>query len=270
MAERVPQALSVALHLDERWTRRQVESTVVMAQPEGRTPPCRLTRAMPPGNRRCGRRPALAAVIVGGWGCWLAEEQVHAPGQPRGARHVRGAARSAPSCQVARAGSAGSRGTGSHDQTWAPVRALYPRTTPEGGSLLLRCRALSSPSPCRFIPAHPQFPPSPSERSEPSTPGSSSRLHTRIYTSSMAFTLRNRARLSLRPTEAGTLNDAAGFAWTLRTAQSLPQKGFRHWASTRPVSRPSRQSAIGPPGSYPNRTHTGWRRRASDQFTATR
>ena len=49
----------------------------------------------------------------------------------------------------------------------------------------------------------------------------------------------------------------------LRTASSLPLlQGFRHWASTRPVSRPSRQSATGPPGSYPDRTHTGKRRRA--------
>src|SRR6266511_2460932 len=45
------------------------------------------------------------------------------------------------------------------------------------GSLLLRCRALSSPSPCRFIPAHPQFPPPPSERSTPHTPGGSSGPH---------------------------------------------------------------------------------------------
>src|SRR6266540_5854256 len=49
----------------------------------------------------------------------------------------------------------------------------------------------------------------------------------------------------------------------LRTAQLLPQKGFRRWASTRPVSRPSRQPATGPPGSYPDGTHTRWRRRAS-------
>src|SRR5215212_370641 len=50
---------------------------------------------------------------------------------------------------------------------------LSRRTTARGhrGSLLLRCRALSSPSPCRFIPAHPQFPPPPSERSEPSYAG---------------------------------------------------------------------------------------------------
>jgi len=32
----------------------------------------------------------------------------------------------------------------------------------------------------------------------------------------------------------------------------LPEKGFRHWASTRSVSRPSRRSATGPPGSYPD------------------
>src|SRR4051812_12814257 len=50
----------------------------------------------------------------------------------------------------------------------------------------------------------------------------------------------------------------------LRTAQSLPLKGFRRWASTRTVSSPSRQPATGLPGDYPDRTHTGWRRRASD------
>src|SRR3954452_20286691 len=48
------------------------------------------------------------------------------------------------------------------------------------------------------------------------------------------------------------------------TAQSLPLKGFRRWASTRTVSSPSRQPATGLPGDYPDRTHTGWRRRASD------
>ena len=48
----------------------------------------------------------------------------------------------------------------------------------------------------------------------------------------------------------------------LQTAWLLPQKGFRRWASTRPVSRPSRQPATGPPGSYPDGTHTRWQRRA--------
>ena len=41
----------------------------------------------------------------------------------------------------------------------------------------------------------------------------------------------------------------------LRTAQSLPLKGFRHWASTRSVSRPSRQSATGPPDELTTKDH---------------
>jgi hypothetical protein len=50
----------------------------------------------------------------------------------------------------------------------------------------------------------PLFPPSPSERSTPPTPGSSSRQHSRFFTASMAFTLRDGARLSLIPLIAGT------------------------------------------------------------------
>ena len=108
----------------------------------------------------------------------------------------------------------------------------------------------------------PQFPPPPSERSAPSTPGGSSGLQSRLFTPSMAFTLKDGARLLLRPRKGGHTNDAAGFASTLRTAQSLPLKGFRRWAPTRPVTRPSRQPATGPPGSYPDGTHTRRRRRA--------
>jgi len=40
----------------------------------------------------------------------------------------------------------------------------------------------------------------------------------------------------------------------LQTAWLLPQKGSWRWASTRPVSRPSRQPATGPPGNYPDGT----------------
>jgi hypothetical protein len=66
-----------------------------------------------------------------------------------------------------------------------------------------------------------------------------------------------RARHSLSPTQrAGYPNDAAGFA------SCYGPQGLRHWAPTRPLSRPSRQSATGPPGSYPDRTSTGQRRRA--------
>jgi hypothetical protein len=49
---------------------------------------------------------------------------------------------------------------------------------------------------------------------------------------------------------------------TLRTARSLPQRGFRRWASTPGVSPQRRQPATGPPGSYPDRTPTGRQRRA--------
>ena len=47
--------------------------------------------------------------------------------------------------------------------------------------------------------APPQFPPSRSERSAPHTPRSSSRLHSRLSTASMAFTLISEARHSLHP-----------------------------------------------------------------------
>ena len=58
----------------------------------------------------------------------------------------------------------------------------------------------------------PLFPPSPSQRSAPSTPRSSSRLNSRLCTASMAFTLKDGARLSLDPAPHGHIHDAAGFA----------------------------------------------------------
>src|SRR6266702_4522323 len=51
----------------------------------------------------------------------------------------------------------------------------------------------------------------------------------------------------------------------LRTASSLPLAGRDRWAPAPPVSRRNRQPATGPPGSYPDRTHTGRRRRAYEQ-----
>ena len=75
----------------------------------------------------------------------------------------------------------------------------------------------------------------------------------------MAFTVNIAGRLSLNVYRRGRLR------LTLRTAQLLPPRGFRHWASARPVSRPDRQPATGLPGYYPDRTYTGRRRRASDQ-----
>src|ERR1022692_887303 len=58
----------------------------------------------------------------------------------------------------------------------------------------------------------PQFPPSPSIRSAPHTPGSPSGCASRLYTASMAFTLNSEARHSLLPPEDETPHDAAGFA----------------------------------------------------------
>jgi hypothetical protein len=49
----------------------------------------------------------------------------------------------------------------------------------------------------------PQFPPPPSERSAPSTPGSSLGLQSRLFTPSVAFAVKDAARLSLPPTPTG-------------------------------------------------------------------
>ena len=51
----------------------------------------------------------------------------------------------------------------------------------------------------------PQFPPPPSERSTPHTPGGSSGQRSRLFTPSMAFALTGRARLLLSPPEGGLL-----------------------------------------------------------------
>src|SRR6185295_10583580 len=69
----------------------------------------------------------------------------------------------------------------------------------------------------------PLFPPSPSQRSAPSTPGSSSRLNSRFCTASMAFTLKDGARLSLDPAPHGHFFSRRGrLRLMLRTAQLLP------------------------------------------------
>jgi len=78
----------------------------------------------------------------------------------------------------------------------------------------------------------------------------------------MAFAVKHSARLSLfRPkTVALTARQASLDA----TDRSLaPPKGLSTLGFDRPVSRPSRQPATGPPGSYPDRTSTGRRRRAA-------
>src|SRR5918994_5872692 len=109
----------------------------------------------------------------------------------------------------------------------------------------------------------PQFPPPPSERSEPSYAGRF--LGAAIQDLHPFHGLRRDSRGSAPPLPhpRGRASQRRGrLRLTLRTAQSLPQQGFRRWASTRPVSRPSRQPATGPPDSYPHGTHTRRRRRA--------
>ena len=89
----------------------------------------------------------------------------------------------------------------------------------------------------------------------------------RLFTPSVAFALRDGARLLLVPANmAGTITNAADFALCCGPCVRSPSMGFRHRASTRTVSRPSRRSATGPPGSYPDRTCTGWRQRACLQM----
>ena len=86
----------------------------------------------------------------------------------------------------------------------------------------------------------------------------------RLFTPSVAFALTAGARLLLVPTMRWVCSRRGRLRFMLRTAcnLSLPLKGFRHRAPARPVSRPDRRSATGPPGSYPDRTFTGRRRRA--------
>lgn len=104
----------------------------------------------------------------------------------------------------------------------------------------------------------------------PHTPGSPSRLH-----------LQNLRRFhGLHPDFGGSaLPVPAPKDGPLTTPQASrdatdrcfapPSKGFRHWASTPGVSPRRRQSATGPPGSYPDRTLTGRRQRAYDQRSLT-
>ena len=79
------------------------------------------------------------------------------------------------------------------------------------------------------------------------------------------------ARHSLAPTpRAGPLTTPQASRDATDRPLAPPSQGLRRWASTRPVSRPGRQPATGPPGSYPDRTHTGRRRRAYEPWSPTR
>jgi len=87
----------------------------------------------------------------------------------------------------------------------------------------------------------------------------------------MAFALHCRARHSLVPAHrTGHLTTRQASLHVTDRSVARPQdRGARRWASTPPVSRRSRQPATGPPGSYPDRTHTGKRRRADNKRSTT-
>lgn len=81
----------------------------------------------------------------------------------------------------------------------------------------------------------PQFPSSPSERSEPSTPGSSSRLRSRVFTASVSLRPEGRARLQRGTGCRGELcmiplprahSPRGRLRLTLRTARSIPLEGL--------------------------------------------
>ena len=70
------------------------------------------------------------------------------------------------------------------------------------------------------------------------------------------------ARHSLTRPSGRLSNDAAGFASCYGPHRRSPIRASDAGLRPGPFSRPSRQPATGPPGSYPDRTSTGRRRRA--------
>ena len=112
-----------------------------------------------------------------------------------------------------------------------------------------------------------QFPPPLSERSEPLTPGSPSRLHFqdlhRFH--GLRPSLPGSALPRPTPKRAGRLTTRqASLDVTDRSVAHPAKRDARRWASTPPVSRRHRQPATGPPDSYPDRTYTGKRRQACE------
>jgi hypothetical protein len=108
----------------------------------------------------------------------------------------------------------------------------------------------------------PQFPPSPSKRSAPSTPGGSWRLHVQGLHRFHGLRPEGRGSAPPPPASAGTFTARQASLDATDRLVAPPSQGLRRCASTPGVSPRRRQPATGPPGSYPDRTHTGWRRRA--------
>lgn len=91
----------------------------------------------------------------------------------------------------------------------------------------------------------PQFPPPPSERSAPHTPESPSRLQSRSYTASMAFTLNPGARHSLCPTQqARPLTTPQASRHATDRSVAPPDRAFD--AGLRPDPFPDRAASLLP------------------------
>jgi hypothetical protein len=72
-----------------------------------------------------------------------------------------------------------------------------------------------------------------------------------------------------RSTPRGCPTGGGTGCWFVARPGRVRARSTGTWASTPPVSRRSRQSATGPPRGYPDRTHTGKRRRADDTRSTT-
>jgi hypothetical protein len=102
-----------------------------------------------------------------------------------------------------------SRGPSHHRRLCCPVGSSG--TTTPSDALSARCDFPLDGYTHRLLPGRtprgrggpPQFPPPPSVRSAPLTPGGSSTVHARLFPSSMAFALLLRARLLLSPFRVG-------------------------------------------------------------------
>src|SRR6266540_4495443 len=102
-----------------------------------------------------------------------------------------------------------------------PARRPLPGSSPViGRAAPARLRS----SPGRGGPL--QFPPPPSDRSTPSTPGGSSGLLIQALHPFRGLRPEGRGSAPPLPPDGGYVHGAAGFAWMLRTGQLLPPTGL--------------------------------------------
>src|SRR5271167_758716 len=90
----------------------------------------------------------------------------------------------------------------------------------------------------------PQFPPPPSERSEPHTPGDSSGLQSRIYAPSVAFAVTHAARLLLFPPQGGVLTTRQASLDASDRSVAPPNRAFD--AALRPRGFPPKAGSLLP------------------------